>query len=44
MTVTQERIDIIRQLYKSDISVDIQDMVLPDGSPGGTKVTLQMGI
>ncbi len=42
MALTKERLDIIRQVYQSDITVQVEDLVLPDGTAGGTKVVLRM--
>ena len=42
--VTEERLQILNQVYNVDASVKILDLVTPDNRPGGTQVTLRMKI
>jgi LytS/YehU family sensor histidine kinase len=44
MKMTSERIMIINQLYNTETVVHIQDLVHSDGSPAGTKVTLEIPV
>jgi LytS/YehU family sensor histidine kinase len=42
MEVTAERIEVLRQQYKEDISIIISDLTNPDGSAAGTEVKLRI--
>lgn len=42
LQVTKERLDLLSRTNGRQKSVEIQDLVLPDGSPGGTKVILRL--
>jgi sensor histidine kinase YesM len=44
MQITAERMDIIRDLYKIDTTLTIEDLKNADGSVAGTKVTLEIPI
>ena len=42
LKVTEERLQILNQVYNVDASVKIVDLITPDHRPGGTQVTLKM--
>lgn len=42
LQVTRERLDLLSNGYPDIKSVEIQDLVLADGSPGGTKVLIRI--
>ena len=42
LKVTEERFQILNQVYNVDASVKILDLVTPDHRPAGTQVTLRM--
>ena len=42
LKVTEERLQILNQVYNVDASVKILDLITPDHRPGGTQVTLRM--
>lgn len=42
--VTEERLQILNQVYNVGASVEIADLVMSDNKPGGTQVTLKMKI
>lgn len=42
MKVTTERIALINQLYKTNTTVAIHDLVDPEGCPAGTEVTIKI--
>ena len=44
LKVTEERLQILNQIYNVDASVDIIDLMMTDHQPGGTQVTLRMKI
>ena len=44
MKVTSERIALINQLYQTQTSVEIHDLVDGQGAPAGTEVVLQIPI
>jgi ligand-binding sensor domain-containing protein len=44
LQVTQERLEILSEGDEAQKSLEIKDLVLPDGSIGGTKVILQLPI
>ena len=44
LKVTEERLQILNQVYGVDASVQINDLVMADSQVGGTQVTLQMKI
>jgi len=42
LSITQERMDILNQVYKTNISLHIADRTNPDGTSAGTSVTLMI--
>ena len=44
LKVTEERLQILNQIYNVGASVEILDLVMSDHQPGGTQVTLRMQI
>jgi hypothetical protein len=38
MSLTSARIDMIKVLYKSEIQVEVEDLMGSDGEPEGTRV------
>ena len=42
MKITSERMDIIKQLYKIETKITIEDLKNADGTAAGTKVTLEI--
>ncbi len=44
MRITADRIAILQQKKQSDTTIKITDLVLPDGSAGGTEVLLKISV
>ncbi len=44
MRITADRIAILQQKKQLDTTIKISDLVLPDGSPGGTEVLLKIPV
>jgi len=42
MTITNERISLLEQIYKVKLKVEIIDLLHPDGSPAGTQVEIDI--
>jgi anti-sigma regulatory factor (Ser/Thr protein kinase) len=44
MQITSDRMAILNQLSRMNSSVEVVDLVMPDGQPGGTRVILKVPI
>ena len=44
MTITQDRIELINQLYNLNAQITIDDLLDQENKPLGTKVTLEIPI
>jgi hypothetical protein len=42
MTVTAERIQMINQIYQTEASIEIEDLLTPEGKPAGTRVKMTL--
>ena len=42
MALTQERLELLEHQSGKKMNVHIEDLVLPDGTPGGTAVVLRL--
>ena len=42
LRITADRIALLQQQRKASASIEVIDLVLPDGKPGGTEVIIKM--